>query len=223
MMMTTRSLLDVRIYLLILLLLLSHVENAVVVVVAFQQRPPVLIDTPTMARGVNIATLMTLPMSMSSEEEMSDDNDTDVDDDDDDDIEIKPYGSRSLAWTKRYRRLNPYEKVRQRVIRFGHRSKADWDDAVSSGQLGQYVPSYPEKMYEPEWISWDEFLGLTRSYTDTQNIAVNVLGLKTLDEYIMFVRSNPKRAEGLRIPVRPDLYYKDEWIDENTFFNTKKD
>ena len=100
----------------------------------------------------------------------------DEDYDDDDDIEIKPYGSRSLAWTKRYRRLNPYEKVRNRVLQFGHRSKDDWDDACSSGQLGQYVPLRPDEMYAPEWISWDEFLGVTRSYNDTRNIAVNVLG-----------------------------------------------
>ena len=57
-----------------------------------------------------------------------------------------------------------------------------------------------------------------RSYNDTKNIASNILGLKGLDEYLIFVKSNSKRAEGLRIPVRPDIYYKDEWIDEENFF-----
>jgi len=57
-----------------------------------------------------------------------------------------------------------------------------------------------------------------RSYNDTKNIASNVLGLKSLDEYLIFVKSNSKRSEGLRIPVRPDIYYKDEWIDEESFF-----
>lgn len=141
----------------------------------------------------------------------------DDDDDEDDDVDIKPYRNRSLAWTKRYRKLNPYERVRARVISFGHRSKSDWDDAVSSGQLGQYVPSYPDEMYAPEWVDWDEWLGLMRSYNDTKNLA-STLGLKSLDEYVIFVRSNNKRAEGLRIPVRPDIYYKDQWIDEDTFF-----
>lgn len=56
--------------------------------------------------------------------------------DDDDEITVHPYRNRSLAWTLRYRKLNPYEQVRARVISFGHRSKADWDEAVSSGQLG---------------------------------------------------------------------------------------
>ena len=150
-----------------------------------------------------------------------DDEDYDDDDDDDDDDEhskIRPYRNRSLAWTLRYRKLNPYITARARVINFGMRSKEDWDDAMSSGQLGQYVPCYPDEMYALEWISWEEWLGLMRSYNETQHLAKNVLGLKCLDDYLLFVKGNTKRAEGLRIPVRPDLYYEDEWIDEQSFF-----
>ena len=66
-----------------------------------------------------------------------DENDDTDGDDDEDEVEIQPYGNRSLSWTKRYRRLNPYEKCRARVLRFGHRSKEDWDEAAASGQLGQ--------------------------------------------------------------------------------------
>jgi len=51
-------------------------------------------------------------------------------DDDDDEVQVRPYRNRSLAWTMRYRQLNPYEQVRKRVIGFGHRSKDDWDEAV---------------------------------------------------------------------------------------------
>ena len=58
-----------------------------------------------------------------------------------------------------------------------------------------------------------------RNYDDARNLAVNVLGLKSLDDYILFVRSDSKRAEGLRIPVRPDLFFKGKgWVDEATFF-----
>jgi hypothetical protein len=145
-------------------------------------------------------------------------DDEDYNDDEDEPPAVRPYRNRSLAWTLRYRRLNPYDKVRARVISFGHRSKDDWDDAVSSGQLGQYVPNHPDEMYAPEWVSWDEFLGLMRDYNETRNLATNILGLKCLDDYLVFVKSNSKRAEGLRIPVRPDLYYEDEWKDEQSFF-----
>jgi len=71
-------------------------------------------------------------------------------------------------------------------------------------------------MYAPEWVSWEEWLGLMRSYSDAKSL-VSMLRIKSLDEYILFVRGDPKRAEGLRIPVRPDIFYKDEW-DEVSFF-----
>ena len=53
-------------------------------------------------------------------------------------------------------------------------------------------------------------------------MATEVLGLKSLDEYLMFIKCNAKRAEGLRIPVRPDIYY-DEWIDEESFFGKRRE
>jgi hypothetical protein len=86
--------------------------------------------------------------------------------------------------------------------------------------IRQYVPNYPDEMYAPEWVSWDEWLGIMRSYNDTKYIATNVLALKSLDDYLIFIKCNAKRAEGLRIPVRPDLYY-DEWKDEESFFGKR--
>jgi hypothetical protein len=70
-----------------------------------------------------------LPFSANQEEDVSSYTD-------DGDIPVRPYRNRSMAWTLRYRQLNPYEVARARVISFGHRSKDDWDEAVSSGQLG---------------------------------------------------------------------------------------
>ena len=85
------------------------------------------------------------------------DDDEDSDDDEDDDDDIKPYGNRSLAWTKRYRKLLPYEEARKRVLSFGHRSKEDWDECVENGWQGAYVPARPDEMYAKEWesVSYD--------------------------------------------------------------------
>ena len=76
------------------------------------------------------------------------------------------------------------------------------------------------KCMHPNGLSWDEFLGIMRSYQETQQLVVHTLGIKSLDDYILFVRSDPSRAQGLRIPLRPDLKYKNQgWIDEATFFS----
>jgi hypothetical protein len=88
--------------------------------------------------------------SLGSSSDRKDEVDTDFDDDDDD---IKPYGNRSLAWTKRYRKLLPYEEARKRVLSFGHRSKEDWDECVENGWQGAYVPARPDEMYAKEWES----------------------------------------------------------------------
>jgi hypothetical protein len=115
---------------------------------------PVAVDSFLPSSGVpifswnSITTRQHVKISCSASNK-ADTNDTDIEEEDE--IQIKPYRNRSLAWTLRYRKLNPYEKARARVISFGHRSKEDWDEAVSSGQLGQYVPNYPDEMYAPEW------------------------------------------------------------------------
>lgn len=133
------------------------------------------------------------------------------------------YGKRSLSWTRRYRRLLPYESARKSVMELGLRSKQEWDEYVQDGKVfhGPYLPSRPDEMYSSEWTSWDEFLGLMRPYEETRNIVQNVLHLKTMEEYRNFVKDNVKRAEGLRIPALPSIVYKDQgWIDFEHFFGS---
>ncbi len=141
--------------------------------------------------------------------------------DNDKDDERKPYGSRSLSWTRRYSKLIPYEKARQSVLSLGLQSKEEWDDYILNGKEfhGAYIPNRPDEMYADEWISWDEFLGSMRSYEQTKDIVQNVLKLNGRMEYELFVRRNPKRAEGLRIPLLPWKYYNDKgWENDDDFF-----
>jgi hypothetical protein len=42
------------------------------------------------------------------------------------------YENRSLAWTKRYRKLFPYESARKHAISLGRTSKAEWLDSRRS-------------------------------------------------------------------------------------------
>ena len=138
-----------------------------------------------------------------------------------DEDERKAYGGRSLSWTQRYTKLIPYEKARQSVLRLGLQSKEEWDDYILNGKEfhGAYIPNRPDEMYANEWISWDEFLGSMRPYEETKNIVQNVLKLNGRMDYELFIRSNPKRAEGLRIPLLPWKYYNDKgWQNDVDFF-----
>lgn len=134
---------------------------------------------------------------------------------------VQAYGNRSLAWTKRYRKHFPYEYARKEAMSLGLRSKDEWDEYLADGKVyhGAYLPNRPDEMYALEWISWEEFLGIMRSYDEAKDLVQNVLKLRNMGEYIDFVSANTKRAEGLRIPAKPHIVYKGKgWISPEDFF-----
>jgi len=140
--------------------------------------------------------------------------------DEDDEVQ-QAYGNRSLGWTNKYRSVISYEKARRSVMDLGLRNKEDWDEYVADGKTyhGPYLPNHPDKMYELEWVSWEEFLGLTRPHDETRDIVQNVLKLKDMDDYKKFVAADTKRARGLRIPAKPEIVYKNKgWISMEHFF-----
>jgi hypothetical protein len=141
--------------------------------------------------------------------------------DDDDEVIQTAYGNRSLAWTNRYRKLIPYATVRLQAMGMGLRSKEDWEEFIQDGicARGPYIISRPDEMYQEEWVSWEEFLGVMRPYEDTKQIVQSVLKLKNMEDYKKFVKRDVKRAEGLRIPAKPDIVYKDKgWKGPEVFF-----
>lgn len=148
-------------------------------------------------------------------------NDGDEDEDDDDDeIQQTAYGNRSLAWTKNYKRLIPYEFARAQAMSLGLSSKEEWQ---THAHTGPYMISRPDEMYQEEWVSWEEFLGAMRPYEETKYLVQSILKLKSMDEYRSFVQMDPKRAEGLRIPAKPEIVYKDSgWQGSEIFFGTRK-
>jgi hypothetical protein len=174
---------------------------------------------------VGISYLITTPTSsfrlFSNDDDDENDKVSNNDDDEDDEVTQTAYGNRSLAWTNRYRKLISYENVRLQAMALGLRSKEDWEELIQDGKClrGPYMISRPDEMYQEEWVSWEEFLGVMRPYEDTKQIVQSVLKLKNMEDYKKFVKSDVKRAEGLRIPAKPDIVYKDKgWKGPEVFF-----
>jgi hypothetical protein len=157
----------------------------------------------------------------------NDDGEGDDIDDDNDEATNTAYGRKSLAWTNKFRTLFPYETARRSVMDLGLRNKDEWDEYVADGKPyhGPYLPNYPDQMYAAEWESWDEFLGIIRSYDETRQIVQQVLRLRNMDEYNSFVESDRPRAEGLRIPAQPRLCYQyhGTWRSDAHFFGPEED
>lgn len=140
-----------------------------------------------------------------------------------DDDEVVAYLDRSLAWTKKYRRLVPYESARRTAMRLGLRSREEWEDIRQFGKAfhGAHSVSRPDLMYAKEWVSWEEFLGVMRPYEEAKRIVQDDLGLSSMEEYIAFVKEDTRRAEDLRIPAKPEIVYRDKgWQGDDDFFGT---
>ena len=127
----------------------------------------------TWSIGVSRTTRLARPLCQSSDDMTENDEENTI-----------PYRNRSLAWTNRYRTLIPYEKARQEAISMGFYSKEEWDEYVADGKKyhGPYLPSHPDKMYPDDFESWEDFLGLMRSYEDAKQMVQTVLRIQTLEE-----------------------------------------
>jgi protein tyrosine phosphatase len=172
----------------------------------------------------NLERSLRKPLYSSPRQDQKITNSRNEDDDDDDDDESDaqlPYRNRSLAWSNRYRNLIPYDQVRTKVIAMGFYSKDDWDEFISDGKNGPYIPSHPDQMYATDWTGWDDFLGLIRDHDDASHIVQHILKLHTLEDYTRFIQDNAKRAEHLRIPLQPHIVYRGKgWISYDHFFGT---
>jgi hypothetical protein len=108
----------------------------------------------------------------------------------------------------------------------GLRSKEEWEEVFRDGEKkhGPYLVSRPDVMYADDWVSWEEFLGVMRTYEETRVLVQNVLQLKTMQEYRDFVNTDTKRAEGLRIPAEPEIVYRENgWVSAEHFFSGRTD
>lgn len=147
------------------------------------------------------------------------DNENDDDDDEEDEDEsVSPYGNRSSAWTSRYRSLLPYEKARASVMQLGLRSKEEWDEYVADGKThhGPYLPNHPDEMYALDWVSWEEFLGITRTHDESKALLRDVLKIQSEEDYTKFILMDSTRAAGLRLPFKPAIVYRNAgWISGN--------
>ena len=95
-----------------------------------------------------------------------------------------PYGNRSLSWTNTFRKLIPYEFAREAALQLGLRSKEDWDEGIENGEIfqGPYLPSKPNEMYPDDWVSWEEFLGICRTYDESRQLIKDVLKFGNMNE-----------------------------------------
>ena len=73
-----------------------------------------------------------------------------------------------------------------------------------------------EELYRVEWKRWHDFLGIRLSYLEAKNF-IHDLNLTTKAEYEDLVETRRRMEDDplSRLPCKPDLCYKKEWINWN--------
>jgi hypothetical protein len=108
---------------------------------------------------------------------------------------------------------NIYSFTESRRLARGHgfSSKQEFLDYDCAGAY--QLPKNAEVIWQTEWKGWEDWLGIPWDFQNGREFARN-LQLNTEDEYLMIFSENKITSEDdpvSRLPLRPDLYYKQEW------------
>lgn len=109
------------------------------------------------------------------------------------------------------RALYPFEDARQIARGHGFESKQEFIEYDCAGAY--QLPKNPDKVWSEEWTSWDDFLGIPLDFEQGRQVA-RALKLTSQDEYLKLIESKSIKDDELasRLPYRPDLKHKQEWI-----------
>ena len=82
-----------------------------------------------------------------------------------------------------------------------------------------YISHIRHSKYIKDWRGWDDFLGVILSFDEGRKIARELKGIDTEESYLELIKSKTISDDDLasRLPYRPDLKYKDEWLGWDDF------
>ena len=108
--------------------------------------------------------------------------------------------------------LYSFEEARKIARGHGFETKEEFMEYDCPGAY--QVPKNPDDVWKDEWRGWDDFLGIMLSFEEGREVARDITGIRTMEDYIALLNSNQINDNDLasRLPVRPDLYYKSQWI-----------
>ena len=109
------------------------------------------------------------------------------------------------------RRLYSYEEARRIARGHGFDSKEEFLDYVCPGAY--QIPKDADIVWAESWTGWDDFLGITLSFSEGREVARGLKGIETEESYLKLMKSKtiPDGCISSRLPYRPDLKYKDLW------------
>ncbi|KAL7490878.1 hypothetical protein ACHAWT_000389 [Skeletonema menzelii] len=109
------------------------------------------------------------------------------------------------------RRLYSFEEARRIARGHGFDSKEEFLDYMCPGAY--QIPKDADVVWSESWQGWDDFLGITLTFSEGREVARKLEGIETEEAYMALMKSKtiPDGDISSRLPFRPDLKYKEQW------------
>ncbi|KAK1738263.1 hypothetical protein QTG54_010932 [Skeletonema marinoi] len=109
------------------------------------------------------------------------------------------------------RRLYSFEEARRIARGHGFDSKEEFLEYMCPGAY--QIPKDADVVWAESWQGWEDFLGITLSFSKGREVARALDGIETEEAYMALMKSKtiPDGDISSRLPFRPDLKYKEQW------------
>jgi len=111
-----------------------------------------------------------------------------------------------------------FNKARMVVQRQGLRTQQEYRRWISNNRralryLRFRLPEEPasEAAYQAHWKGWDDWLGIPLKYSEAVQVS-STLGIESQEQWWAFAREQHQLLLQLRLPSKPHLFYKREWM-----------
>lgn len=110
------------------------------------------------------------------------------------------------------KKIYTFDEARRIARSHGFKTQAEFLEYDCAGSYK--VPKNVNQLYSNEWKGWDDFLGVPLRFEEGRVVA-RKLNIGNKDTYLKLKEEDSLHRDYddllLRLPYRPDLYYK-EWI-----------
>mmetsp|Transcript_37035 Transcript_37035/g.66664 ORF Transcript_37035/g.66664 Transcript_37035/m.66664 type:complete len:166 (-) Transcript_37035:464-961(-) len=119
------------------------------------------------------------------------------------------------------RRLFSFDEARRIARGHGFDSKEEFLEYTCPGAY--QIPKDAHVVWKEDWRGWEDFLGVCLSFEKGQQVASALKGIETEEDYLNLIKSKTILDNDIasRLPYRPDLKYKNEWLGWDDFLTGK--
>jgi len=121
------------------------------------------------------------------------------------------------------RRLYSWTDARRKARTYGFTSRQEFVDYECAGSY--QLPKNADEVWADEFTDWEDFLGVPpRNLEEARAVARTMardMGVRTEEAYLEMKKEGGDAISeddaASRLPLRPDLYYKADWISWDDF------